>query len=1289
LSLAQRCSAVPAPAPLFSALLNYRHSASDADVSSDAVVAADALVSADAVQVFEGIQSLGGGERTNYPFSLSVDDLGQGFALAAQVQAPLDPDRICGFMSTALESLVEALESEPSTPVRELEILSPLERDQLLVGWNSTEAQYPADLCVHELFERQVGESPGSVAVVYEGEELTYQDLNVRANKLAHHLRGMGVGPDALVGICVQRSLEMVVGLLAVLKAGGAYVPLDPAYPLDRLGYMLKDSAPVVVLTHQGVDETKRTTIASALGAETSLVDLDTDSWSWQNQPETNPAPASIGLTPQHLAYVIYTSGSTGAPKGVMVEHRGVVNLALAQIRAFGVAPDSRILQCASLSFDACVSEIVMTLGHGAALYLAGQGVVLAGEVLVQTINRYGITHVTLTPAVLAALPGDADLEPVHTLIVAGEASTEALIKRWAPTRRYINAYGPTETTVCATLHECGPDLEGIPPIGRPISNTQVYLLDGHGQPVPIGVVGEIHIGGAGVARGYLNRPELTAERFITDPFAGDGDAGLYRTGDLGRYLPDGNIEFMGRHDFQVKIRGFRIELGEIEAALSAHPGVGEAVVLAREDSPGDKRLVAYVVAATGKAIEDGVDVVGAEVLRAHLSVSLPEYMVPAAYVSLSGLPLTANGKLDRSALPAPDGGAFVVRGYEAPQGEVETTLAQIWAEVLHLERVGRGDSFFGLGGHSLLAVKVITLLDRADITVSFADIFNNPTVESLAAHLQQDRSEAGVRGAHQIRATGSQHPLFLIHDYTGLDLYFPVLAAQVDEDIPVHGLPGVPLDEPQLQTVEGMAARLVRIIRTVQPEGAYRIAGWSLGGLVAYEVAAQLMGQDQIVEFLGLLDTRTPAILSLREDQGRGNTLPPAVIEDYTAHEVQQFEARVESHLHAQANYAAKPISIPVHLFAAEERDPEAGDPAMERLLGWDSVLPEQQIQLTPVPGSHHTMMEDPQVGVLGQALSQAIAQAGASQQSGQPEMNNRSYVTIQAGKPRNAPIFCVPGAGDSVVGFFDLALALGDAWPLHGLQPRGSDGVLVPHSTVEAAATAYVREINARHPEGPVHLLGHSFGGWVALEMAHQLRGMSRTVASLTVIDSEAPGDEGVHGCEYASIEVLTKLVQILELSAETSLGIDSSELELLDETRQLQVLHQGMLRVGLMQRGTPVEALRGVVSTFGAALRTSYRPQRLYLGPIRLVLVSDALLDEHADLRQRQNVLQGWRQWAPDVTSMQAPGNHMTVLKSPQAQVLASWWLAGDDAKNNDAKNNDAKNNDAKNNAAKNNA
>ncbi|WP_170275689.1 non-ribosomal peptide synthetase [Paraburkholderia megapolitana] len=709
LTLAQRCSAVPPSMPLFTALLNYRHSA-------------PGMTEAAGTLAWEGIRILGSEERSNYPLALSVDDLGADFSLTAQCVRGIVATRITAYLVQALEGLLQALVAGSSEPVGHITVLPEAEREQVLVQFNATEAAYPHEALIHQLFEAQVQATPHAVALVYEDTSLTYAELNARANRLAHRLHALGVQPDQRVAICVERSFEMVVGLLGILKAGGAYVPLDPDYPAGRLAFMLEDSSPVALLTQSALLPTLPRVTAPVILLDAPVLDTE---------PEHNLEPAGFGLNPHHLAYVIYTSGSTGTPKGVMVEHAGVINLVTAQTNVFNVQQDSRVLQFSSFSFDASLSEIAMALCSGAALCLASRNELMPGVPLRDTLRRYAITHITLPPSVLRLLSKES-AAPGITYIAAGEALRLDSLASFEKDRASIfNAYGPTESTVCAAIYPHPSVQTGIVPIGRPIANTQIYILDAHGNPVPIGVAGELYIGGAGVARGYLNRPELTATRFVRDPFSSHSGARLYRTGDLGRWLPDGNIEFLGRNDFQVKIRGFRIELGEIEARLAALPQVRDAAVIAREDTPGNQRLVAYLIPQEPAILDIAA-------VREQLASVLPEYMVPGAFVSLAAFPLTPNGKLDRHALPAPDDSAVISHEYAAPVGPLESTIAGIWQDLLGLQRVGRHDNFFELGGHSLLAVTLIERLRQVGFQTNVRVLFGKPTVAALAGTVSE-----------------------------------------------------------------------------------------------------------------------------------------------------------------------------------------------------------------------------------------------------------------------------------------------------------------------------------------------------------------------------------------------------------------------------------------------------------------------------------------------------------------------------------------------------------------------
>ncbi|QTB41223.1 non-ribosomal peptide synthetase [Burkholderia pseudomallei] len=758
LALALRCSGLPARQALFSSLLNYRHSEQAARPPRDD----------------DDIQYLDGNERTNYPLTVSIDDLGEAFSVTVQARHPASPERIRAFMETALEQLVRALDGTsgvaapgvvtPRIAVRDIDVLPSEERHRLLVEWNDTAADYPQDQCLHRLFEAQAARYPDTIALIADGEPVGYAELNRRANRLARHLSARGLQPDQRVAICIDRGIDMVVAMLAVLKAGGAYVPLDPAYPSERLDYLLRDCAPVALLTHARLGASMQTRLVLALArldTGCALIDLESDAGAWRHERDDDPPPS--GLTPRHLAYVIYTSGSTGQPKGVMVEHRSVCNLVAWHAGAFDVGTGCRSASVAGVAFDATTWEVWAALCNGGCLSLAPGDAASDPQALLRwwRAQELDVGFLVTPLAELAYATGQSNAG-MRTLLIGGDR-----LSRWPdsmpPGQMLVNNYGPTEATVVATSGRLQPG-EATPPIGRPIANTRVYVLDAWLRPAPIGVAGELYIGGVQVARGYLNRPELTRERFIDDPFVAGGR--LYKTGDLARWRTDGRLEYLGRNDFQVKIRGFRIELGEIEAQLAKVAGVREVVVLARDSaaevhdsatehatpnapSPSPETTTATAAAtATATAIEKRLvayytgdaDVVA---LRAQAAQHLPSYMVPSAYVRLDAWPLTPNGKLDRRALPAPADDAYARAEYEAPQGAKEEALAAIWRELLHVERVSRHDNFFELGGHSLLAVQLVSRLRQAlSVEVALSTVFDAPVLSALAERLEAENTE-------------------------------------------------------------------------------------------------------------------------------------------------------------------------------------------------------------------------------------------------------------------------------------------------------------------------------------------------------------------------------------------------------------------------------------------------------------------------------------------------------------------------------------------------------------------
>ncbi|MCG7756954.1 MAG: amino acid adenylation domain-containing protein, partial [Nitrosomonas sp.] len=722
LALAQRCSAVPSPAPLFSTLLNYRHSVNEGSVATN--------VSASWWESM-GIKVLKENERTNYPLTLSIDDFGNSFRLTMQVQSPIEPQRMIRYLQTALTGLVDALTSNPGKAICTIDVLPESERERIVSEWNKIKASCLQDECIHELFERQAKHQPQAIAVTYEDKQLTYGELNARANRIAHGLRARGVGSEVLVGLFFERSLEMVIGILGVLKAGGAYLPIDPNYPQERIAFMIEDAKPKVMLTQSALVE------GIPNGIATLCIDRDLSDqsdYSWDN-------PVSMG-TADNLAYVIYTSGSTGKPKGVMVTHFNVRRLFAITEQDYGFSGADVWTLFHSYAFDFSVWEIWGALLYGGRLIVVPDSVRHAPDALHQLLQEQRVTVLNQTPTSFYQLDHvdqqalKNDSLALRLIIFGGEALEFGQLRGWferhGDTRpQLVNMYGITETTVhvtWASLKQSDAESLGNSIVGRPLPDLQAFILDKQGNPAPIGVQGELYIGGSGLARGYLNRADLTAERFVPHPFDDHEGERLYRTGDLARYRESGDIEYLGRIDQQVKIRGFRIELGEIESVLAQHPLINEVVVVACADVPGEKRLVAYV------AIDRSQNVaVNTDDLRAYLQERLPDYMVPAAWVFLDSLPLTLNGKVDRKALPEPDIETQIASRYVAPRNTTEEILANIWAKVLRLEQIGIDDNFFALGGDSIRSIQVVGLAKERGLTLPMEQLYKCGTIRSLA----------------------------------------------------------------------------------------------------------------------------------------------------------------------------------------------------------------------------------------------------------------------------------------------------------------------------------------------------------------------------------------------------------------------------------------------------------------------------------------------------------------------------------------------------------------------------
>ncbi|MES2657056.1 MAG: amino acid adenylation domain-containing protein [Verrucomicrobiota bacterium] len=715
--------------------------------------------------------------------------------------------------------------------------LTALERHTLLVEWNRTAREYPLDRCIHQLFEDQVRRSPDSVAAVDDSHSITYAELNTRTNRLARHLRTLGAGPETLVGICMERSVEMVVALLAILKAGAAYVPLDPAYPEERIHFILENAALEVVVTHRGLD---------ARFADRTLKTVEADDLS----PDTDGESPECLSTPSNLAYIIYTSGSTGKPKGVAIEHHNVVSFLCWVREVFSDEELSGVLAATSICFDLSVFEIFGTLCWGGRIILVDSAIDLP-----DSPHRRDVKLLNTVPSVMQTLLESGGMpDSVITVNLAGEPLRPSLVDALyaCPHVRQVNdLYGPSETTTYSTWAVRRPHQPAT--IGRPIANTSVYLLDPDLNPVPIGVAGELFIGGEGVARGYLHAPELTVEKFIPDPFAGKPGARIYRTGDMVRYRKDGNLEYLGRADQQVKIRGYRVEPGEIESVLSAHPDLAACAVVARTNNHGEKSLVACVVVRENAGLS-------VSSLRHWLGERIPEYMIPSRFTVLPDLPLTPNGKIDRKRLEKLDGIELDAAAASVPpRTDAERELVSIWEKLLDRGQVGIRDNFFDLGGNSLLAARLVAeIKSRWSVSLPVAAIFQSPVIEELATRLTEDGWSPSWKSLVPLQPAGTKKPLFLIHGWGGDVFCFVGLARLLGPDQPVYGVQAVGLDgkEPPHADVTTMVAHYAREIRAFQPEGPYFIGGYSLGGLFAFEVARQLHESGRRVAMLVLFDS-------------------------------------------------------------------------------------------------------------------------------------------------------------------------------------------------------------------------------------------------------------------------------------------------------------------------------------------------------------------------------------------------------------------------------------------------
>jgi aspartate racemase len=949
-------------------------------------------------------------KTTRFDLEVHIWELGNGSLRCSFVyNTDLFEERTVEGMARHYQTLLESIVAEPGREIQELRLLTRAEEEQLVVTWNETVTEYPRAKSIGELFEAQVEASPDEVAVVYEDRQLTYRELNERANQVGRYLQKLGVGPEVMVAISVERSLEMVVGLLGIIKAGGAYVPLDPEYPAERLRFMMGDTrAPVLI--------TQERQLASVPASEAQVVCLDRDWEEIKGESGENLAARAGGET---LAYVMYTSGSSGRPKGVTVRHRSVVRL-VRETNYASFTRDEVFLQFAPLSFDASTLEVWGALLNGGRLAVMRAGIPSLEE-LGRAIREYGVTTLWLTAGLFHQMV-ESELESlsgVRQLLAGGDVLSVNQVEkvlRELPECRLINGYGPTENTTftCCYGMGAGTEIGTSVPIGRPISNTQVYILDQRQQPVPAGVAGELYIGGDGLARGYLNRPELTEEKFVANPFKAAAGARLYRTGDRVRYLADGNIEFLGRIDQQVKIRGYRIELGEIEAVLSEHPAIKESVVIARQEDSGDKRLVAYLVVGDRSTA-------GVSELRSHLKQKLPDYMVPSTFVILDELPLTPNGKVDRHRLPAPEQSRpELEEGFVAPRDELERQLSNLWERILDVKPIGVTDNFFELGGHSLLAVRLFAQIEKLfHKNLPLATLFQAPTIEGLAEILRQEGWVSSWSSLVPIKPGGVKPPFYLVHPSGGNVLCYRALARFLDSDQPVFALQAQGLDgkRPPHATLEEMATHYIEEIRTLQPEGPYHLGGSSSGGVLAFEIAQQLQAQGEEVGLLAMIDTFFPGFprfmpnralfnfklhrMMMRADLHLGHLLilRPKEQVKYILDGLRRIKKNLKKKIatrfrsedalrqtiervrqvnsHAFKVYKPKNYSGRITYFWCTEMMFRS---YVDNRLGWDAVA-ESGLEVHMVPGSHTGLLDiEPHTRILAEELNKCLQKIQAA---------------------------------------------------------------------------------------------------------------------------------------------------------------------------------------------------------------------------------------------------------------------------------------------------------------------
>jgi len=1276
-------------------------------------------------------------ERTNYPLTLVIIP-GSKLSLTLSYDITRFDAPAIARLAEHFKTLLQAMLVDATQQLSSLAMLTQYEQNQLLIKWNDTATTFSEHRYIHQLFEHQVTQFPESAALVFEGQRLSYKELNQHANQLAHYLQQLGVGADTLVGICVERSLEMVVSMLGVLKAGGAYVPLDSTYPHERLNFMLEDAGVKVLLTQQKLKDLLPQNKAPT-------VYLDTD---WQKIARQRKANPVNTLNPDNLAYVIYTSGSTGKPKGVLVTHRGICNLVYAQSHAFDVKPASRVLQFASFSFDASVSEVFMALGSGAGLYLATATAILPGPDLVSLLNQYAITHITLPPSVLALLPVDG-IDTLQTIITAGEACSQDIVKRWSHKYRLYNAYGPTEITVCATIAQC--DDDGLaPPIGYPMANTSSYILDKQLRPIPVGVPGELHIGGIGLARGYHQRPQLTAEKFITHPFSDDPDARLYKTGDLACYREDGNICFLGRLDDQIKVRGYRIEPAEIEQVLRQHPQVEQAVVLANtNENNGDKGLAAYFTAkqgielwpsiaefyvyddvvyhamsthesrnqrylATFKKILQGKIAVeigpGSEAVLSLLAIEAgaekvyaiellePTYRKALQAVKSAGLEqriILIHGDATQVVLPekvdyclseivgsigGSEGAAKIInnarRFLKQPQCMIPQrsltkfaaiTLSENEIDFCFPEIAARYvDKIFQQVGSKFDLRLCLKNLPR-DHLISTADVFEDLDYTTEIAMETQHEFSLQIEKAAVFNGllvwltlyTDENNVVDIFDDqHSWLPVYFPVFLSgvQVSPGDVVQGTIRRDLCKNGLNPDYFIQATIIR-----QNDENIRFQYAAPHFNSAYkgsEFYARLFTGDEIP---------IKPNLSTEGLHSHLKEFVPEYMIPSRFHEMSQLPLSPNGKID-QTALRATDVGYSIEQELVAPRD------ALEKQMVqiWQSILDVRPIGINHnffELGGHSLLAvrlmaeiqnkfnKDLPLALLFQCPT--IKQLANSLRGSEQTLSWPSLVPIQ---PQGSaiPIFCVPGNGGNVVYFYDLGKQLESDQPFYGLQAVGLDGEAEPHTRMEDMAAHYIKELQAVQAQGPYILAGHSFGSWVAFEMAQQLQKDGHEVAQLYVLDTPAPSNvaEPIHVYDD-NVELLTTIADLIGRLFDKPLDISNETLQQLDSDQQLDYFEECLRKSKVFPFNLRSGQVRGLVQVFKATSEVVYTPQCDYATPITLFRAEQGNIEETAQASSEpvQNNTWGWEKFSYGAVSVYiTPGDHISMMTQPHVATLA---------------------------------